>query len=389
MTAKVKAYRIFRTALVATCIALATGSPLPASGSSGAVDLSPIAADAPLIIGLGESSHGEPASLAARNRLVRTLIEQGRTRLLLFESGYPESRKLNQFVHGDGGSAADIALVGFSNGFGSLPANVELIDFVRSFNTRQPTDKQVGIAGIDLSLGGPLGSAPSMAPVECALEGIEHQQADRVRQLFEIATRPGLTGAPVSLGVIKQYRDALAQLDRAIPGNRTFETELCRKLVHQGLTLLRSIPELTPTGKLLPSAWRSIEGRDRAMAANAKTLTQMFGNDRPSVLLAHLTHIAASPMYGPRWAGLNRAPSSMGDQLRRDLGNRYTAVLMVNRLNRAGKEIACSNGPPLSTYAKNSLIRVVPPTRWVEVPVNGSDCQLLPLPRAANFLFAP
>ncbi|HUN83587.1 MAG TPA: erythromycin esterase family protein [Terracidiphilus sp.] len=134
----------------------------------------------PIIIAVGEASHGGEAMLAARNHLIHELAEQGHISMVALETGYAEALLLDRYVRGDSGIASEVAAKGFTSGFGNLSGNVALLEDLRAIDARKPANKQIGIVGIDMSLGGPFGSAPTMAAVNCALDGSVTQLCERV-----------------------------------------------------------------------------------------------------------------------------------------------------------------------------------------------------------------
>jgi erythromycin esterase-like protein len=110
------------------------------------------------VVLLGEATHGTHEFYRERARITRRLIEEHGFTALAVEGDWPETYRVNRFVHGEGGSAAD-ALSGFARFPGWMWRNtdvVELVDWMRSHNQALPAGTpRVGIYGLDLQTLGP------------------------------------------------------------------------------------------------------------------------------------------------------------------------------------------------------------------------------------------
>src|SRR5690242_10074027 len=169
------------------------------------------------VLALGESSHGNEAVLRARNRLVLQLVNQGRISWVALETGFAESRLLDAFVRGGAGEAADIAKRGFTSGFGTFEANVELLRELRAANANRAEQDKVGVVGIDLSLGGPIDSAPTMAPVLCALDGVgDPARRATLTAKFLEAVKPGLAAPTVTAQQKAVFHELASQLHASL-----------------------------------------------------------------------------------------------------------------------------------------------------------------------------
>jgi len=137
--------------------------------------------------------------MRGRGSGIHELAEKGRISWVALETGYAEALLLDGFVRGGPGTPSEVAIKGFTSGFGNLAGNVALLKDLRAINAGRTIDKQIGIVGIDLSLGGPFGSAPMMTPVEYALNGIHDASLrESLRTSFSKAVIPGLTQAEIS-----------------------------------------------------------------------------------------------------------------------------------------------------------------------------------------------
>lgn len=337
-----------------------------------------LASPLPAVIGLGESAHDDPASLAWRNELVLALVGQGAARLILMETGFAEGRLLDAFVQGKGPLTSETLSRGFTNGLGMFTENRELIEALRTINLSRPAQDRVHVAGIDLSGGGPCDAAPGMPPVDCALEAVTAAARTGLRSAFEKALKPGLEGATVTPAQVRAYGSLVTRLEAAVPGSAGFEQQLCLRIVGQGAKLLTTLPPASAGAGLPRSAWRNIEVRDRSMAENVLLMARRSPG-RPVLLLSHLSHVAKTPMQGPRWSRLARSPRSMGYFLAARLGAGYRAMIEVTSTDPS----TCSalSGAQLFESAKA-------PEKTCPVTINGSDTQVIDLRRSADFIRA-
>lgn len=328
--------------------------------------------------------------LQERNRVIMELAAAHRISWVALETGFAEARLLDLFVRGGPGDPEDVAKRGFTSGFGHFSANVALLSELRAHNVALPVAERIGIVGVDLSLGGPLGSAPTMAPVDCALEGIaDSQERERLRADFSVAVQPGLGLDPVSeeqKATFRRLGDELAALTASATSP---ETRQCTSIVQQSASVLDALPGQVTPGRIPQDAWVSVSRRDAAMAANA---AEVFARSRNKsiVLFAHSSHVMAAPMRGGRWSSQVEPPTSMGQLLRQRFGDRYLVLAQVERTKHKGGSV------PDLFDAWNIACRdacLMPTGRGAEansgpfrVGINGDDEQVIDPSSAATFL---
>lgn len=379
-------------AFTATATGIAGGI---GGGSSGATpgEMLPFAASSipsshqPMIIAVGEASHGGEAMLSARNHLIHELAEQGRISMVALETGYAEALLLDRYVRGGPGTASEVAAKGFTSGFGNLAGNVTLLEDLRAVNAHKPADKRIGIVGIDLSLGGPFGSAPTMAPVVCALDGVQDVALrESLRANFSKAVIPGLTHPEVSDEAKAAFHELSGKLSASIRKDAPEYVRECAVSVAESAAVLDALPTLPGDHGIPADAWRSMNQRDAAMAANVlHVLSHAQGE---SVLLfAHTSHILNAPMRGGRLSGQQQPPQSMGSVLHRSLGSRYLAIAQIEPVvpSPAGAtpdlfallHPACSE--PCMIGASGIQVHEV------RVGINGNDEELIDPATAASF----
>jgi erythromycin esterase-like protein len=373
--------------------ALATGEPDGAQYSTVPFDSKSIPrARQPTIIAVGEASHGGEPMLFARNHLIRELALEGRISRVALETGYAEALLLDRFVRGGPGTPSEVATKGFTHGFGSFAGNVALLEDLRAINLRKPVGKQIGIVGVDLSLEGPWGSAPSMEPIECALSGVRNVTLrESLHDSFSKAVIPGLTKTAVSDQEKTLFHALSKQLESSIAPDATQSERRCAFIVAQSAIALDAQPTHAARGSVPSDTWRMVDVRDEAMASNASSALA-DANGGSILLFAHTSHILNAPMVGGRFNGQSQPPHSMGETLHRALGSRYVTIVQVQPVT----------SPP--SNGVSDLFQIIHPTcedpcmvrskeiqlHQVRIGNNDNDQQLIdPTTAASYYLFLP
>lgn len=270
------------------------------------------------VVALGEADHGSEEILALRNELFRHLVESSGFSAIALETGFAESLRISDYIAGGPGEAADIARTSFTSGFGNFQANVELITWMREYNRTTPPARQLRLFGVDLSLGGPMGSSATAAPVECALrslQGTSKAEAERHRQAFSSGIGPLVLEqrdfSPADHAAYEAFtRDLEATARRA--GNP--QAAHCATIARQAGNVHRVAPK--PGPGIPPDAWRALEARDLAMAENTVWVLEQLGPAGKLVVFAHNAHVMNAARRGGQLSGLAQPPRSMGQQLR-------------------------------------------------------------------------
>ncbi|WDZ83773.1 DUF6194 family protein [Micromonospora cathayae] len=106
----------------------------------------------PALLALGEPTHGESAFLQIRNQLFASLVERG-YRSIALESDQAAGLIADEFVRGSTAVPLDRALAeGFSHEFGALPANRDLLLWMREWNAGRPAAERLTFHGFDAPL---------------------------------------------------------------------------------------------------------------------------------------------------------------------------------------------------------------------------------------------
>jgi erythromycin esterase len=281
-------------------------------------------------VAVGESAHGGEEALAFRNQMFRTLAERNGFRAIALETGYAESRRIDDFIAGGPGDAADVALRYLTSGFGNFQANVDLIEWMRTYNRGRDAARRLRFYGIDLSLGGPLGSSATAAPIECALTLLEREipsEARPLRQAFSKDVERLLNEQrPFTTPELDRYDNFVRSLLALARTSGHLEAIQCATIAQQAGQVQRLSPRPRPGGGIPPDAWRTLEARDMAMADNAMWAQDQLGPNGKLVVFAHNAHVMNAPQRGGHLSGLAQPPRTMGQRLRERLGTKLVIV---------------------------------------------------------------
>lgn len=103
------------------------------------------------LLGFGEALHGSEDILRLRNQFFQRLVEKHGYSAIAIESGFPESRLVEDYVAGGAGTYEDIAERGFGWSFGRLEANRDLIEWMRRYNADPAHRTKLRFYGFDIS----------------------------------------------------------------------------------------------------------------------------------------------------------------------------------------------------------------------------------------------
>jgi erythromycin esterase len=281
------------------------------------------------VIALGEAAHGVEEALTYRNQVFQRLVESNGFLGIALETGYAESLRVDEYVSGGQGEAAVVARKFLTSGFGNFQANVELIEWMRQYNRTAPPTKRLRFFGIDLSLGGPMGSSATMAPVECALTTLQRLSsgdAERLRRTLSSGVGPLLAEqrefASADYAAYAAFTHELLEAARQSGDARAVQ---CATVAEQAGEVQRVSPRPGPGG-IPPDAWRTLEARDLAMADNAVWALAQVRPEGKIVVFAHNAHVMSAARQGGHLSGLAQPPRSMGQKLREKLGSELVIV---------------------------------------------------------------
>jgi erythromycin esterase len=103
------------------------------------------------VVALGEPIHNTHETLAMRNRLIRYGVANLGFKAVALETCLSSSKPLYDYVLGRSDESEAVLKNAFCYGFGGYPENLDLIRWLRTFNSSQPSERKVRFYGIDLS----------------------------------------------------------------------------------------------------------------------------------------------------------------------------------------------------------------------------------------------
>jgi erythromycin esterase len=103
------------------------------------------------VVAFGEPVHGAHEPLAMRNRLIRYGVTRLGLTAVTLETCLSPSKRLYDYVLGRTAETDSSLKEAFCYGFGDLTENLELIRWLRNYNTTQPPARQVRFYGVDLT----------------------------------------------------------------------------------------------------------------------------------------------------------------------------------------------------------------------------------------------
>lgn len=355
-------------------IAWARSQALPVSEASAPLpDLKPLIRQS-RVVALGEPAHGAHQPLEFRNRLFRELVEKYGFTAIGIESGLTESHRVDRFVQGGEGDPEAIAHDNLSWGFGNYRENVELITWIRNYNSDPAHARKIHFYGIDLSGGDPKGGLGNarvaldelLAYLERAAPASSQAVRDALKPFVADFTHDSYLALPqierprlkAAIGAastfLRVHRDEL----RRRSGADDFEWALRNAIVAGQIEAMFRVWPAIPDGKLSPELARSSEVRDRAMAANALWALGREGPGGRLFIFAHDAHVANAPVRGGLWKIYKVPPRMMGQHLRAALGRNL--VIMLTSASANGGDLPRRTGKIPAIDAFLSGVGVAP-----------------------------
>lgn len=316
----------------------ALGRPLddPASLGRTLDELLAARPEPPALLGLGEPTHGIEAFPLLRNDILAHLVERG-FRSIALEIDLFAATRVDDYVRGATADIDEILATGFSHGFGAIPGNRELVEWLRTYNAdRSPRDR-VHCYGFDAPV--EISAAPSprhtlsavteylpaaLRPESArdldALIGADAEWTNEAA-MFDPAASVGNSGRARALRVVAD--DLAGALHRAGPGLRPadpigYDRAVTQARIAQGLLRYHAAMATPATDRL--GALMSV--RAEMMADNLLAIVERERHRGPSLVFAHNAHLQRAHSPGeeaPGWGGA-------GALVALALADRYTVV---------------------------------------------------------------
>jgi erythromycin esterase-like protein len=260
----------------------------------------------PTLLALGEPTHRLDAFPAWRNRIFRTLVEDHGFRSIALESDVIAGRRVNAYVTSNQETLDEVMQTGFSHDFGTIPANRELVEWMKAFNAdRKPAD-HLRFYGFDAPLENLWAASP-----RASLLALHAFLSAHLREV------------PVDAAILKwlcgedaRWTNPEAGMDPTKSIGNSDEARQLRLLVDDLSNLLRTETPLlaaqagyweaalharTAAGLLRYHAViadpapnrvaRMLAQRDLMMADNLSAIAEREGERGPTLVFAHNTHL--------------------------------------------------------------------------------------------------
>ncbi|WP_430333957.1 erythromycin esterase family protein [Rhodococcus sp. ACT016] len=123
----------------------------------------------PSLLALGEPTHGIEAFPLLRNELLRHLVERG-YRSIVLETDLFAASVVDDYVAGAPTDIDAVLATGFSHGFGAVPGNRELVEWLRAHNAGRAPEDRIRFHGFDA----PLEFAGAPSPRRALFAVVDH-----------------------------------------------------------------------------------------------------------------------------------------------------------------------------------------------------------------------
>ncbi|WP_067836814.1 erythromycin esterase family protein [Nocardia lijiangensis] len=255
----------------------------------------------PTLLALGEPTHGIEAFPLLRNEFLGHLVERG-YRSIVLETDVFAASVVDDYVAGGTAEIDEVLATGFSHGFGAVPGNRELVEWLRAHNAGCASRDRVRFYGFDAPVeysGAPsprraLSSANDYLPAALRPESIGDldallgEDADWTNQqaMFDPAASIGDSDRARALRIIAD--DLASALRRAAPGLRPADpTGYAHALAHartaQGL-LRYHAAMASPAPDRIATL---LSLRAEMMAENLLAIVAQEQRRGPSLVFAH------------------------------------------------------------------------------------------------------
>lgn len=264
------------------------------------------------VVALGEATHGTREFSLMKHRIIRFLVERMGFNVFAIEATWPESNRVNDFVHtGEGDPAA--LLSGLYFWTWNTQEVLDMILWMRAHNLNPGSGPQVSFFGFDMQFPGMaihnvltyLSSVdPSAADVATARYACILPYANNPKGYFPATGRYG--------GKDAAYRDACREDLDAVR-----DSLLIHRSGYEAVSSAEEFARAEHSARLVQQYddWQSHRiqnARDVSMAENAAWLLDQAGSQAKMVVWAHNGHVADDPMF--------LESASMGYYLRRKFG---------------------------------------------------------------------
>lgn len=297
------------------------------------------------VIGFGEFTHGAHQPLAARNRWIRLLVEQGAITAVALESGLAQSRRVNDYILGGPGDAAEVTRTGFTWTFERYPANLALVRWLRGWNAAHPKrtirlygadvtggDEKDGLGRAAVVIDEVSGFLAKAAPIESAelrvrLRPFAGRFDETAWRKMTPAERDRMRALVVDLGRFYDRRRTLL-IARSSPRAYAWS-----RLMTEDIGRLIPMFDIWPEGEQrdhIPEMLKIVALRDRAMADYVLWALRQEGPKGRLLSFAANGHVTRRGFRYPEFSMSSDGTGPMGEHLATALGRGYRVVLAAS-----------------------------------------------------------
>lgn len=267
----------------------------------------------PALLALGEPTHGIEAFPALRNELLVHLVERG-YRSIVLETDALAASVVDGYVAGAAAEIDTVLATGFSHGFGTVPGNRELVEWLRAHNAgRAPADR-VRFYGFDApveysgassprrALSRAIGHLPEALRPESArdLDALLGEDADWTNEaaMFDPAASIGDSDRARALRIIAD--DLSSALRRAAPDLCPADPTGYDHAVAHARTAQGLLRYHAAMARSTPDRMAILLGlRAEMMAENLLAIVAREQRRGPSLVFAHNGHLQRAQAHMP------------------------------------------------------------------------------------------
>ncbi|WP_068060475.1 erythromycin esterase family protein [Nocardia xishanensis] len=307
----------------------------PASLGRAVDELLATRTEPPTLLALGEPTHGIEAFPLLRNEILGHLVERG-YRSIVLETDFFAASVVDDYVAGAPAEIDTVLASGFSHGFGAVPGNRELVEWLRAHNADRAPQDRVRFYGFDApveysgapsprrSLSAVIDYLPAALRPESVreLDTLLDKDADWTNQaaMFDPVASIGDSDRARALRIVGD--DIASALRRAAPGLRPADPSgYDRALAHArtALGLLRYHAAMASPATDRIATLLSL--RAEMMAENLLAIVSQEQRRGPSLVFAHNEHLqrAQSDASSENWG-------NAGALVGLALGDRYLVL---------------------------------------------------------------
>ena len=281
----------------------------------------------PAVLALGEPTHGIAAFPLLRNDILGHLAERG-YRSIALETDYFAASVVDDHVCGAPADIDTVLTTGFSHGFGSIPANRALVEWLRGHNAGRAPEDQVHFHGFDApteyayapsprrALSAVVDTLPAPLRPESArdLDALLGADADWTNEaaMYDPAASIGGSDRARALRVVAD--DLAGALRRAAPSLHPDERALAHARTALGLLRYHAAMAATTPDRIA----LLVSLRAEMMADNLLAIVAREQRRGPTLVFAHNEHLRRA-RTAASWA-------NAGALVELTLGGRYVFV---------------------------------------------------------------